>query len=157
MAQLQITVLEGRNLKKKDTISENDPFVEIYLNEKYLKQKTQTKRNCKNPHWNEVLVLYVEFIRNIGKEYFLFRNHLNGQDLLHVDVYDEDSVKDERIGSVRIDLHELYEKGSIDSKRRFIRMIFIGHIDEWFELTGKSNLHSHGQIHLILDYQPLKV
>lgn len=57
MAQLQITVLEGRNLKKKDTISENDPFVEIYFDEKHSKQKTQTKQNCKNPRWNEILVL----------------------------------------------------------------------------------------------------
>ena len=57
MAQLQVTVIEGRNLKKKDPISENDPFVEIYLNDKYFKQKTQTKQNCKNPQWNEILVL----------------------------------------------------------------------------------------------------
>ncbi len=45
--------------------------------------------------------------------YFLvnFSNHLSGQDILHVDVYDEDSVKNEKIGSVKIDLHQLYEKG----------------------------------------------
>lgn len=87
-----------------------------------------------------------------------FRNHLYGQDILHVDVYDEDSVKDEKIGSVRIDLRDLYEKGSM---RFFGKILFkdflLGHIDQWFELTGKSTLHSHGQIHLILDYQPLKI
>ena len=40
-----------------------------------------------------------------------FRNHLTGQDLLHVDVYDEDSIIDEKIGSIQIDLHQLYQKG----------------------------------------------
>lgn len=44
---------------------------------------------------------------------FSFSNHLHGQDILHVDVYDEDSVKDEKIGSVQIDLHDLYDKGFI--------------------------------------------
>jgi Ca2+-dependent lipid-binding protein len=43
----------------------------------------------------------------------LFSNHLSGQDTLHVDVYDEDSVKNEKIGSVQIDLHPLYDTGWI--------------------------------------------
>jgi len=30
-------------------------------------------------------------------------------------------------------------------------------MDEWFELTGKFGLTSHGQIHLILDYERLRV
>jgi Ca2+-dependent lipid-binding protein len=57
MAQLQVTVIEARNLKKKDTLTENDPFVEIYLDDKHLKQKTKTKQNCKTPHWNQSFVL----------------------------------------------------------------------------------------------------
>ncbi len=57
MAQLQVTVIEARNLKKKDTLTENDPFVEIYLDDKHFKQKTNTKQNSKNPQWNEAFVL----------------------------------------------------------------------------------------------------
>ncbi len=40
----------------------------------------------------------------------------------------------------------------------FSNFIFlIGHIDGWFELTGRFSLTSHGQIHLILDYERLRV
>ena len=38
MAQLQVTVVEGRNMKKKDLFSESDPFVQIYLDDKKQKQ-----------------------------------------------------------------------------------------------------------------------
>ncbi|CAF3813680.1 unnamed protein product, partial [Adineta steineri] len=99
-----------------------DPFVEIYLDNKHLKQKTKTKQNSKTPQWNQTFVF----------------NHLTGQDILNVDIYDEDSVKDEKIGSIQINLHDLYKKG-------FVRIIikikdgcfsfFLGHIDEWFELA----------------------
>ncbi|CAF3810728.1 unnamed protein product [Rotaria magnacalcarata] len=125
MAQLQVTVVEAKNLKKKDTLSENDPFVEIYLDDSNYKQKTKAKKNAKNPKWNQSFVF----------------NHLYGQDILHVEVYDEDSVKNDKIGSVQIDLHELYQKG---------------HIDQWFELKGKLGLKSHGQIHLDLYFERLK-
>ncbi|CAF4220046.1 unnamed protein product [Rotaria sp. Silwood2] len=126
MAQLQVTVIEAKNLKKKDTLSENDPFAVLYLDDAHYKQKTKTKQNSKNPKWNQSFVF----------------NHLYGQDILHVDVYDEDSVKNDKIGSVEIDLRPLYEKG---------------HLDQWFELKGKLGLSSHGQIHLILDFERLRV
>lgn len=73
---------------------------------------------------------------------FDFSNHLHGQDHLHIDVYDEDSVKDEKIGSVKIDLKELYDKGQID---------------QWFNITGKLGLITHGEIHLILFYERLQI
>jgi Ca2+-dependent lipid-binding protein len=57
MAQLQITVIEGRNLKQKDTFSENDAYVQIYLDDKNRKQKTKTKQNSNNPIWNETFFL----------------------------------------------------------------------------------------------------
>lgn len=57
MAQLQVTVVEARNLKKKDTLSENDPFVQLYLDDVNYKQKTKTKQNSKHPKWNQSFVL----------------------------------------------------------------------------------------------------
>jgi Ca2+-dependent lipid-binding protein len=57
MAQLQVTVIEGRNLKKKDLFSENDAYVQLYLDDKKQKQKTKVKNNCKTPQWNESFVL----------------------------------------------------------------------------------------------------
>jgi Ca2+-dependent lipid-binding protein len=41
----------------------------------------------------------------------LFSNHLKGQDTLHIDIYDEDTVEDEIIGSIQIDLLDLYQRG----------------------------------------------
>ncbi|CAF1682258.1 unnamed protein product [Adineta ricciae] len=127
MAQLQVTIIAAKNLTKKDTFSENDPFVEVYLDNKQLKKRTKTEQNSKFPHWNETFVF----------------NHLTGQDTLHVHIYDEDQIKDEKIGSVIIDLHQLYE---------------LGHINRWYELTGKAgSTSSEGQIHLILDFERLKI
>lgn len=57
MAQLQVTVVEGRNLKQKDTFSENDAYVKIYLDDKHHKQKSKTKQDSNNPKWNESFVL----------------------------------------------------------------------------------------------------
>ena len=44
--------------------------------------------------------------------FLLFSNHIKGQDILHVDVYDEDLIFDDKIGSVKINLQELYAKNS---------------------------------------------
>ena len=44
--------------------------------------------------------------------FFVFdRNHLRGQDILFIDVFDEDTIKDQTIGSLQIDLRPLYEQG----------------------------------------------
>ncbi len=61
-------------------------------------------------------ICFVSFFRNFHWFYVLFSNHLYGQNILHVDVYDEDSVKNEKIGSIQIDLHELYEKSLFQRK-----------------------------------------
>jgi Ca2+-dependent lipid-binding protein len=57
MAQLQVTIIEGTNLKKKDFFSESDPFVQIYLDDKQQKQKSKVKNNTKDPQWNQTFVL----------------------------------------------------------------------------------------------------
>ena len=72
----------------------------------------------------------------------MFSNHLHGQDTLHIDVYDQDTVKDEKIGSVKIDLKDLYQYGQID---------------QWFDIKAKLGLVTHGQIHLILFYEQLQI
>ncbi|CAF1446176.1 unnamed protein product [Adineta steineri] len=138
MAQLQVTVVEAKNIKRKDFFSESDPFVQVYLDNKNNKQKTKVKRNTKNPQWDEILVL----------------NHLKGQDFLYVDICDKDPLKDDIIGSIKIDLSDLYETN---------------HIDNWFTIPAKDEKKSKrgkkskvgtkscGELHLIFDYQPLKV
>jgi Ca2+-dependent lipid-binding protein len=42
--------------------------------------------------------------------FIYFSNHFQGQDILHIDVYDEDTIKNDNIGSLQIDLRDLYEK-----------------------------------------------
>ena len=162
MAQLQVTVVEARNLKKKDTLSENDPFVQLYLDDKRHSQKTKTKQDAKTPQWNQTFILSVFFLIFFFSRCFSrrFSNHLHGQDTLHVEVYDEDSVRNEKIGSIGINLNDLYEKGSLFSCPRWESCHFSsfpGHLDQWYELSGKFSLRSQGQIHLILDFERLKV
>ena len=42
-----------------------------------------------------------------------FSDHVKGQDILHVGVYDKDLIFDDKIGSIKIDLQELYRKGFV--------------------------------------------
>ena len=57
MAQLQVTLVEGKGLKQKDRLSESDAYARIYLDAKAEKQKSVTKSNSNNPHWNETFTL----------------------------------------------------------------------------------------------------
>lgn len=57
MAQLQVNLIEGKNFKQKDTFSQNDSYVQIYLDEKRHKQKSRVQRNTNNPTWNQTFVL----------------------------------------------------------------------------------------------------
>ncbi|CAF3763944.1 unnamed protein product [Rotaria sp. Silwood1] len=75
--------------------------------------------------------------------YISFSNHLTGQNILYIDVYDEGIVKNHKIGSVEIDLNDLYRQG---------------HIDDWFYIIGdKYEVKSLGEIHLNLHYEKLQV
>ncbi|CAF2551416.1 unnamed protein product [Rotaria sp. Silwood2] len=126
MAQLQVHVIEARNLKQKDKFSEDDAFIEIYLDDINQKRRTKVKQNSNNPTWDESFVF----------------NHLQGQNILHIDVYDEDTIKNERIGSLQIDLHRLYDKN---------------YIDDWFCIEDKHGIQVQGEIHLHLYYEKLKI
>ncbi len=56
-----MTVVQGRNMKKKDLFSNNDAFVQIYLDDKSQKQKTRVEQNSKTPQWNQIFVLLEDF------------------------------------------------------------------------------------------------
>jgi Ca2+-dependent lipid-binding protein len=53
---LEVTIVEGRNLKDEDVIGKNDAYVELYLDKDY-KQRTTTIKNSNNPVWNEKFTL----------------------------------------------------------------------------------------------------
>ena len=72
-----------------------------------------------------------------------FRNHLHGENVLRLIVYDRDLLTKKKIGSVEIDLKDLEEKDEIDN---------------WYNLLpSQQTVHSAGEIHLILRYRRLQL
>jgi Ca2+-dependent lipid-binding protein len=53
---IEVTIVEGRDLKDEDIVGQNDAYVEVYLDKKY-KQRTTTVKNSNNPTWNEKFTL----------------------------------------------------------------------------------------------------
>jgi hypothetical protein len=89
----------------------------------------------------------------------LFSNHLTGQDTLHVDVCDKDPLKEDNIASLQIDLRDLYEKRICLWNQNLIYFFFflLDHIDNWYSLPSTFGHSSAGEIHLIIEYQPLEI
>jgi Ca2+-dependent lipid-binding protein len=53
---LEVTIVEGRNLKDQDIIGKNDAYVEVYLDKNY-KQRTTIIKDTNNPTWNQRFTL----------------------------------------------------------------------------------------------------
>ncbi|CAF0946188.1 unnamed protein product [Adineta ricciae] len=94
---LEVIIVEGRHLKDRDLIGQNDAYVEIYLDKKY-KQRTTTISNSNNPVWNE------RFTFNIHK----------GDDTIHFDVYDADLVGRDSIGNGKVKLKHVFDDNRFD-------------------------------------------
>jgi Ca2+-dependent lipid-binding protein len=60
MAQgrLRVTIVEAAKLADKDTTDFNDPYVEVYVDEK-KKHVTSVLKDVERPVWNESFDLYV--------------------------------------------------------------------------------------------------
>jgi Ca2+-dependent lipid-binding protein len=70
----------------------------------------------------ESIFCFVRFFLLFSKEINIsvyFSNHFQGQDILHVDVYDDDIIKNDIIGSLKIDLQDLYQKRIYYSMKLF--------------------------------------
>ncbi|CAF0863967.1 unnamed protein product [Adineta ricciae] len=89
---LEVIIVEGRNLKDRDIIGQNDAYVEIYLDKKY-RQRTKIVKNSNSPVWNE------RFTFNIHK----------GDDTIHFAVYDDDLVGRDSIGSGKVKLKHVFD------------------------------------------------
>ncbi|UJR23535.1 hypothetical protein I4U23_026525 [Adineta vaga] len=94
MSRVQVTVVEGRNLKDQDAFGQNDAYVELYFDKDY-KQRTTTIKDTNPPTWNET------FNFNLQK----------GDDTLHLKVYDDDAVGKDSIGSAKISLKKVQQAG----------------------------------------------
>ncbi|CAO3585953.1 unnamed protein product [Absidia cylindrospora] len=97
---------------------------EIYFDEKY-KQRTEEVKSNNCPVWNAT------FTFNISQG--------SSDHKLHIKVLDKDLVGSDKIGSGKLDVTNAYN-GEI--------------IDTWIKLPAKLGLTSHGQVHLIAQFQP---
>ncbi|CAF0992737.1 unnamed protein product [Rotaria sp. Silwood1] len=100
MAQgyLRVTIVEAAKLTDKDKRDFNDPYVEVYIDEKN-KQKTCVLRDVERPIWNETF----EFVLWPSNEY------------LYIDVYDDNQgKKPDLIGSAKISLDDVIKIGHFD-------------------------------------------
>ncbi|KAI9311631.1 C2 domain-containing protein [Dichotomocladium elegans] len=121
---LSVTIYEGKDLKDKDTLGNNDPFIEIWVDEDY-KQRTSEARNTNNPVWNETFA------------FSLNENHKAHK--LHLKVLDRDIVGADKIGEASVDFKHVLQGKSID---------------DWVKLPSTLGLGSHGKIRLRMEFTP---
>ncbi len=94
---LEIIIAEGRNLKDRAFIGQNDAYVELYLEKKY-RQRTTIQKNSNNPVWNE------RFTFNIHK----------GHDTIHFHVFDDDLIGRDSVGTGKVNLKKVFDDGQFD-------------------------------------------
>ncbi|KAJ1565689.1 hypothetical protein HK096_000225 [Nowakowskiella sp. JEL0078] len=116
---LKVTVVAARHLKDKDLAGKSDPYVQVYLDEKH-KQNTKVVGGSLDPTFNETFTFAV-----------------NGEDKLHLKVLDKDILDSDAIGSAKVSLHEVAEKGSWEG---------------WVALPAWFGLTNSGEVHLQLHF-----
>ncbi|XP_028992074.1 extended synaptotagmin-3 [Betta splendens] len=123
---VRVYVVEAQNLVAKDTYmmglvkGKSDPYAKVRVGDRTLKTKT-IKQNL-NPIWNEVY------------EYVV--HEAPGQEL-DIELFDEDTDKDDFLGRFNLDLGEVKKEKEID---------------KWYPLEGIEK----GNIHLKLQWLSLK-
>ena len=94
---LEVIIAEGRNLKDRDIIGQNDAYVEIYLEKKY-RQRTTIVKNSNNPVWNQ------RFTFNIHK----------GDDTIYFAVFDDDLIGRDSVGNGKVKLKHVFDGDRFD-------------------------------------------
>ncbi|XP_028292545.1 extended synaptotagmin-3 [Gouania willdenowi] len=123
---VRVHLLEARDLVAKDTYmlgmvkGKSDPYVRVRVGNKRVKSKT-VKENL-HPKWGEVYEFVV--------------HEAPGQEL-EVELYDEDTDKDDFLGRYNLDLGEVKREKEID---------------QWFPLEGVP----YGEVHLLLQWLSLQ-
>jgi hypothetical protein len=92
---IRVYVLELNELAKKDLLSESDPYIKIYLNDKLMvNEKKNHQNDAKNCKWYK---------------YYDISGEMPGSSTLKIEVLDYDDVlSDDLIGSTVIDLEDRY-------------------------------------------------
>ncbi|CAO3622333.1 unnamed protein product [Cunninghamella echinulata] len=121
---LHVTIVEGRNLKGEDLVGKNDPYVEFWIDSKY-KQRTKQLNNTNNPVFNQTFTFPL--------------SNGSSDHKIHFQVYDKDFVGSDKIGDVSVDFADVVKGRAVD---------------EFFKLTGKTGIRSHGELHVVLQFTP---
>ncbi|XP_047198591.1 extended synaptotagmin-3 [Hippoglossus stenolepis] len=122
---VRVHLLEARDLVAKDTYmmglvkGKSDPYATLRVGNSHFKSKT-IKENL-SPTWNEVFEFVV--------------HEAPGQEL-ELEVFDEDTDKDDRLGGYNLDF------GQVKKEKE---------MDQWFPLEGVQN----GEVHLKLQWLSL--
>ncbi|XP_054643984.1 extended synaptotagmin-3 [Dunckerocampus dactyliophorus] len=123
---VRVHLLEARDLVAKDTYmmglvkGKSDPYTTLRVGDRSVKSKT-VKENL-HPKWGEVYEFVV--------------HEAPGQEL-EVEIFDEDTDKDDFIGRYHLDLGEVKK---------------LKEMDQWFPLEGVQ----HGEVHLKLHWLSLQ-
>ncbi|MBA0736963.1 hypothetical protein Gogos_010449 [Gossypium gossypioides] len=125
MRFLFVRVVKARDLPSKDATGSLDPYVEVKVGN--YKGITKHYEKKQNPEWNQV---------------FAFSRETVQSSVLEVVVKDKNLVKDDSVGFVRIDLHEVPTRVPPDSPLA----------PEWYRLEDKKGEKKKGELVLAVWY-----
>lgn len=125
MRYLYVRVVKARDLPPKDVTGSLDPFVEVKVGN--YKGITKHYEKKQNPEWNQV---------------FAFARETLQSSVLEVVLKDKDLVKDDFVGLVRFDLHEVPTRVPPDSPLA----------PEWYRLEDKKGEKKKGELMLAVWY-----
>ncbi|KAE8697577.1 putative Kiwellin [Hibiscus syriacus] len=125
MRFLFVRVVKARDLPAKDMTGSLDPYVEVKIGN--YKGKTKHYVMDKSPEWNQV---------------FAFSRETQQSSVLEVILKDKDLVKDDFVGVVQFDLHEVPERVPTDSPLA----------PEWYRLKDKKGEKKKGELMLAVWY-----
>ncbi|KAK9687039.1 hypothetical protein K7432_014931 [Basidiobolus ranarum] len=118
---VQVTVVEGRNLKNNDLFDKIDPIFKLYTGHGITsKEKTSAKKNDANPIYNESFNLKFD----------------NSHSELHVELLDREmmGMDTDKVGSTIVSLQDVASQGAVD---------------RWYTLQNKHG-KSVGEVHLLI-------
>ncbi|CAB4300349.1 unnamed protein product [Prunus armeniaca] len=125
MQYLFVRVVKARDLPHMDVTGSLDPYVEVRIGN--YKGTTRHFEKKQNPEWNEV---------------FAFAKENEQSSVLDVVVKDRDLLKDDFVGLVRFDLHEVPTRVPPDSPLA----------PEWYRLANKDGKKEKGELMLAVWY-----
>ncbi|XVF22574.1 hypothetical protein REPUB_Repub12eG0183200 [Reevesia pubescens] len=125
MRYLFVRVVKARDLPSKDVTGSLDPFVEVKVGN--YKGITKHYEKKQNPEWNQVFAFSRDTLQSF---------------VLEVVLKDKDLVKDDFVGIVRFDLHEVPTRVPPDSPLA----------PEWYRLEDKKGEKKKGELMLAVWY-----